>query len=167
MRTQRRLSLATVAALALLFFGFGCSGSSGSGKADSDKKAGDKKGGEKSQQDTSQKEKPQTSTVRGKVTYKGQRLSAGIVLFVPVQSDQSKGYSGAIQPDGTYRVQNVPVGESRVMIETDPPAKPKGAKKGEASKYVPIPPKYADLKTTPLRLDVKLGEQEHNIKLTD
>jgi hypothetical protein len=103
-----------------------------------------------------------TGTVVGKVTYKGQPLAAGMVLFVP-ERDKSKGYSGAIQADGTYRVQKVPVGESRVMIETDPPARPLK----DSKKYIPAPPKYADLKATPLRLEVKPGEQEHDIKLTD
>jgi hypothetical protein len=110
-------------------------------------------------------EKPaeKTGTVVGKVTYRGKPLPGGTITFVTAKG---KALSGRLDTEGAYEVKNIPVGEVRVLVTTVPvKPTPKDAK--QPAKYVQIPKKYADPKTTPLRVQVKQGEQTANIQLTD
>jgi hypothetical protein len=163
-RTPVRVSFA------LLLFAVGCSGSSGSGKGD-----GDRKPGEKADQ-----EKPQTGTVKGQVTYKGESLPGGAVTFVTGSSDKGKAFTGLVRADGTYELKDIPVGEVRVAVITEPaqpfprpPASkpPKDARKpaeeGRAPRHINIPAKYANPDTSGIIYRVIGGSQEFNIQLLD
>jgi hypothetical protein len=55
---------------------------------------------------------PTGNTVSGKVTYRGQPVTRGVVLFC---TDQST-FGCPVEEDGSYTVQNVPEGEMRVCV---------------------------------------------------
>jgi hypothetical protein len=104
--------------------------------------------------------------VEGKVTYKGKPLPAGTIAFHPAKGKPVK---AVIKEDGSYTAKDVPVGQVRVTIETE--SVKKAAKKKDkvekAPKYVAIPLKYGDPKTTPLVVEVKAGRQIADIQLND
>jgi hypothetical protein len=130
-----------------------------------------------------------TGTVTGKISYKGQTLGGGVVVFtVPgkgsVRSD--------IGEDGSYTISKCPTGTAKVTVETksaqgtairDPRAGPNagrqpppgavpegadasfyqgGQKKG---KVVPIPERYNDANLSKLEYPVHSGAQEIHIDL--
>jgi hypothetical protein len=75
----------------------------------------------------------------GRVTFKGQPLSGGDVIFVSLDRPQPRVFVAAVQPDGTYAVaQGVPPGLYAVIV----------AGKG-------VPEKYQTTTTSGLRVEVK------------
>lgn len=58
-----------------------------------------------------------TGTVSGKVTYKGQPLTAGMVQFFP----QNKGgdFSSAIKEDGSYSISKLPPGPVKISVTSN------------------------------------------------
>jgi len=126
--------------------------------------------------------------ISGAVTYKGNPLPAGTVIF---HSAEQGSYRALLNADGTYEVRDVPTGKLVVTIETEsvnPAKKPKeyaggkGAKqyqerlaaegRGAASKtppqeYVKIPPRYTNREKSPLSIDAVAGTQVQNFTLTD
>ena len=52
-------------------------------------------------------------TVSGRVSYKGKDLSYGTIVFVS-QDNQVK--QGAIDEDGSYKIENVPAGPAKVAV---------------------------------------------------
>lgn len=55
-----------------------------------------------------------------------------------------------INADGTFKIENAPLGAMRVSVETE------GMKIGNPKRYVKIPAKYADSFTSDLEIDVRL-----------
>jgi hypothetical protein len=130
-----------------------------------------------------------SGTVRGKVSYKGQALGGGTVVFTVARKGSVRSEIGE---DGSYKVGKCPIGTAKISVETaslqpapirDPRAGPAagmtpppgaipqgvdasfyqvGPKKG---KFVPIPDKYNDPDTSGLQYPVKGGSQEFNIDL--
>jgi hypothetical protein len=103
--------------------------------------------------------------VSGKVMINGQPVTAGTVKFFP---EDGRGPVGSdLGPDGTYRATGIPVGPSKVAIETlhfknltpPPPAIAKQLG-GPRTKYVPIPPKYERPESSGLHYDVQKGVNE-------
>jgi hypothetical protein len=90
-----------------------------------------------------------TSPVRGKVTYKGQPLTKGRVIFEP--DGKGKQATGEIQPDGTFvlttyqKDDGAVVGTHRVSI--DAPAKV-------------LPIKYGSPNTSKLEVEVAEGKTD-------
>jgi hypothetical protein len=121
-----------------------------------------------------------TGSVSGKVTLKGQTLTAGDVTFLG--ADQ-KPASSPIQPDGTYTISQVAVGPAKVAVT--PPIKaasmPRGMKMdpgaiggpagsaatAAASQGKPpsIPEQYLDPNKSGVVCTVQRGTQEFNIDL--
>ncbi len=127
----------------------------------------------------------------GKVTYKGQPVTGGVITFLP----QSGGaYTANLDANGTYSIADLPAGEVSVGIETESvkrqatvadynkghqPAPPPGANANSmgaaggagsaapATKYVKIPAKYSDPKTSGLSVSVTGGGQDKDFDLTD
>ena len=94
-------------------------------------------------------------SVAGKVTYKGKPLPGGtITLHVA----KGKPIRGSLRADGSYSVKDVPPGQVQVTIETE-------SVKAKAGKYVPIPLKYADPRTSGLTYEVNKGTQTFHIEL--
>jgi hypothetical protein len=96
-----------------------------------------------------------TATVTGKVTYKGRPVCYGTVVCVSVDK---KTRSGVIEPDGTYKVEQVPFGDTKVVVVSRDPSKGRStvrtakhdpADKPEAAlppsvieNWVPLPQQY-------------------------
>jgi hypothetical protein len=117
------------------------------------------------------------AVVFGNITYKGEALGNGKVVFI---GKDGKGGSSTIGPDGRYRMADVPVGPVKITVETVPPSSSKvnlpdapampsmtgGPSNPDSSgKYVPIPAQYRSPDQTPLTYEVKPGEQQKDITL--
>ena len=127
------------------------------------------------------KAKRDRAVVTGKVTYNGEPLRFGTVIFEPETGQYA---TGAIQPDGTFRMttrgegDGVPVGKCKVRFvcfaNQDPSAKPvpaeSGPMQGEGLVMGPslIPKKYLSSDTSGFIVDVKPGDNEPLVfELTD
>ncbi len=120
-----------------------------------------------------------SSTVAGKVTYKGAPVTGGTLKFYP-EGSKDVFITGAINPDGTFSLINVPKGKSKVVVETDSikqqalmnerlkdkSGKTPGAA-GPTPVYVQIPAKYARPDTTDLTCEVKSGKNTSDLDLKD
>src|SRR5262249_13953259 len=106
-------------------------------------------------------------SVSGKVTYQGQTLGSGLVIFVDPAGKVSQ--PAGISADGSYAADNVPLGRVTVCVETFPlsgdGAGPKAPKGQPRLRYVPIPAKYKDAKQSDLTLEVKPGANVYDIDL--
>lgn len=112
---------------------------------------------------------PETGTVRGKVSFKGQPVKEGRLTF----SNLTEGGAAEalLNADGTYAVANgVPLGEYiveinplTVIVDTDPGKSPPAPVEKKAPD---IPHKYRQQGKTPLKAAVKAGENEFNFELT-
>lgn len=61
---------------------------------------------------------PAATDLTGKVTYQGKPVVFGSVVVIDASGTTK---SGTIQPDGTYRVDNVRVGAVKVAVSSPPP----------------------------------------------
>jgi hypothetical protein len=115
--------------------------------------------------------------LRGTVTYKGQRLDNGTVMFSPADKDKGRVAQGTIQPDGSFALSTFQPGDGAIAAEymvtvtstvkgTEPIARDKGTGIGGKSA---IPAKYGDPKTSTLRKTVSSSDsgQPYSIELTD
>jgi hypothetical protein len=127
-----------------------------------------------------------TGVVKGKVTFANKPLGIGTVAFFAADNRHA---SGAIQRDGTYTINDAPVGDVKIVITVPsrssmmmmgrggPPKPPKDMKMPSEmlppgytgpegpGEYVPISERYAKLETTDLTYTVTKGEQTHDIPL--
>jgi hypothetical protein len=125
------------------------------------------------------------ASVSGKVTYKNEPVTAGMVYF---HTSEGAVYTCIIKPDGTYAGSDMPAGELTVTVETEManpdvkaptyggggqgqaqpagPPRPKEAGGGSGA-YVKIPAKYKDKKTSGLKETLSKGKNTKNIDLTD
>lgn len=112
---------------------------------------------------------PETGTVRGKVTFKGQPVKEGLVTFLnPTEGGAAE---ANINPDGTYAVASgVVVGDYLVEIkplveikDTDPGKSPPAPVEKPAPD---IPKKYRQQGLTPLRVTVRRGENVLDFDMT-
>jgi hypothetical protein len=113
---------------------------------------------------------PPTGEVFGKVMYNGKPVTAGTVKFFPEAGGEPVGTSLGI--DGTYRATGIPVGRSKVAIETlsfkHMTAPPPGIARqitGGRPVYVAIPAKYEQPDTSGLTVEVEKGEKPFDIPL--
>jgi hypothetical protein len=127
------------------------------------------------------------ATVKGKVTFANQPVTAGSVTFYG--RDNLLG-SATIDKDGNYVMKDAPLGEVKITV-TVPTLPPGGiermkmgpAKEGKSvdpsgsgkaiaimgtmpDRYVPVSEKYAKVATSGLTYTVKKGEQTHDIIMT-
>jgi hypothetical protein len=131
-----------------------------------------------------------TGTVTGKLSYRGQTLKGGTVVFFPEGGGGV--FRSPIAEDGTYTVTNVPPGLAKISVETKsikPIPIPRGVKitpppeatkeasgnpelvtsmfnfQATAHRYVRIPDKYSDPEKSGLTCTVSSGKQEYDIDL--
>lgn len=125
--------------------------------------------------------RPPTATVSGKVTVKGKDPLPGGSIGFHLASDPTQMAGGLINPDGTFQVTGVPVGECKVVISNNnlnpagkagapaggglgdqPPSKPITPPKGETQlpKYVKIEATFAKAESTPLKHTVNMGDNK-------
>lgn len=120
------------------------------------------------------------ATISGKVTYHGAPVTGGTMTIYHAGSAP---YTVPIRGDGTFSSSDLPVGESKVTIETESlrqaravgapnlprgmkPPRPSGAEAGGTpTAYVKIPPKYASQQNTPLVWDLKSGTNSKDFDL--
>jgi hypothetical protein len=113
--------------------------------------------------------------VTGKVSYKGEAVPSGTVVFYGNSDAVS---SAPIGPDGTYQATEVPLGEVRVAVTTPPPPDPHDAERRNKSallaeknivfkeqKVVSVPRKYNLPGTSGISLTVSGGSQPFDISL--
>lgn len=123
---------------------------------------------------------PTRGTLSGKVTFNDKPLTAGTVIFS--NKDASEIDRTSIQSDGTYKSDNVPLGEVRVAVlaPTGGPSMPPGAKlpsdlpadhpqaqlyanKGGAG--VNLPKTLSDPATSNITVNVERGAKTFDIQL--
>jgi len=107
--------------------------------------------------------------VRGKVTYKAKPLDQGTVFFYPNGSGQAS--YGNVQKDGTFQLLNthkteriepgnyvavILAGNNQIAAMKEDPLYP-------VQPVVPF--KFSSVTTSPLKYEVKLGENEFDINL--
>jgi hypothetical protein len=118
---------------------------------------------------------PETgASMEGTVQYEGKTLGFGIVVVEGAGSS----VQGNISRDGTYSVQNAPVGPVKLAVVTNPGmargaqmaaganqgpgAKGKG-KLGKVAEYVDVPVKYHTTNTSNLSYTVEKGTNKYDI----
>jgi hypothetical protein len=111
-------------------------------------------------------QKRKTTTVSGRVTYKGEPVSVGAIYF---HGSDDQVAMGTISKDGGFTVTDVPLGNVRVSLQVrDPGVYAQQLKQagnnldpneatGQGAGVSSIPPKYADPQTSELvyRIDSK------------
>jgi len=114
-----------------------------------------------------------TVPVSGKVTYKGQPLKFGSVLFQPEVGPTAR---GAIQPDGTFTLSTdgkdgAVVGKHRVEIKCattqDPSAPPPNRNTEQPAGKSLIPERYTSYGTSGFEVEVKSGMEPVPLDLKD
>lgn len=104
--------------------------------------------------------------VTGTVRFEGQPLRGGKITFYHPRQP-GRNVSAYIQPDGTYRILEVPYGQVKVTVVALPPKKKDRTGKGPAKLVLPpIPLKYTDPETTDLVCPVRHASQTFDIDLT-
>ena len=96
-------------------------------------------------------------TVMGKVRFLRQPLPYGMVVLT--LEDGDKAYYGSIHKDGSFAIDNIPVGRYRVTVTTVTLFPQKGVKP------VVLPEKYTDVKLTPLVCVFDGGKQSMDLDL--
>lgn len=109
--------------------------------------------------------------VHGTVTYQNKPLDHGKVVFFPEAGTPGPQAVGTIESDGTFHMQTIgrdgaAVGRHRVLVHCRRPARPE--EQGPAG--VPpseslIPGKFSVLEDSPLRFEVKEGDNQYSIAL--
>lgn len=104
-----------------------------------------------------------TGEVSGVVTYNGEPLPSGTVLFVgdgPPNESKSDPVA-QIQSDGRYHIARVVCGDVRIIVQTPPIMKGPRARPS-----IEIPQKYTDPQQSGLAYTVTPGPQTFDIKLS-
>jgi hypothetical protein len=115
--------------------------------------------------------------VAGTVSLDGQPLPAGRVTFL-CDGEGRPAISGKIDANGSYEIENPPVGRARVSVETfKPEPKPEPGVNPQTGidyslgwedtgPYVPIPARYGSVKTSGLETMIEPRHQTFDISLT-
>ena len=115
--------------------------------------------------------KPVGGTVSGIVTYNGQALTEGIVLF---ENEELANYGqAAIGADGSYRIETVkggipPCDYAVIVLPPeipDPNSDPDFPPETITKKMKNIPKRYREYETSPLKVSVKEGENVANLEM--
>lgn len=125
-----------------------------------------------------------TGTVTGKITYNNAPVKGGHLTFLHQEGKRS--VSVQIAEDGTYTIDRIPVGEVKIVVETEslnpmnaprrmvnaPPAGQVSPHSGPATsvdtsnRYTQIPERFQKAETTDLTYKVVPGPQEYHINLS-
>src|SRR5262249_32319157 len=109
--------------------------------------------------------------VTGKVTFKGNTLYSGTVVFVDAEGKRAY---GPISNEGRYQIPRVLAGPVKIAVKNHSAGPPKGlhakdspGDRGQAvyTSSPDFPKRYEDPETSRLRYEVRKGEQEYNIEL--
>lgn len=110
---------------------------------------------------------PRFGDVSGTVTYQGKPVPGGTIVFYDAANNAP---SAEIKPDGSYSVSKVAAGRAKVVVIAPMAINFQGpAGLGSAApapaKSVPLPAKYADPAQSGLTLEVRPGNQKHDVPL--
>jgi hypothetical protein len=114
---------------------------------------------------------PSVTEVSGIVTFKDRTLSSGSVTFVGQDGESS---SSAIAEDGSYQIENAPIGPVRIAVAShprvppglmNPPGQAAALREDPKDGTVKIPQKYENHKTSGLAYTVQRGSHTFNIDL--
>jgi hypothetical protein len=119
---------------------------------------------------------PETgATLEGTIQYGGEAVSIALVI---VASDTASA-TGYVETDGRYKVENVPLGEVKIGVNTEAARGqyisqamaqsykgPGGKAKGAAPKFVSVPQKYWEPDTSGISTTTKKGLNTFDIVLT-
>jgi hypothetical protein len=107
---------------------------------------------------------PANATVTGTVTLEGKPVTGGTISFIPPAGNT---VTAAINPDGTYVAEGVPVGDALVAVH--PPAQDDDARNRPKKFGTPSPPppppwpaRYTDGTTSRLTHTVPPGPSTYN-----
>jgi len=119
-----------------------------------------------------------SAKLTGKVTYQARPVCHGMVILV---SADKTARSGVIESDGSYAVEGVPWGDTKIAVISRDPAKGRSAtraqkpgqtdKKGASSQgpavegWFPLPSQYEMPRTSGLRCTVDSGDVKYDIDL--
>ena len=115
---------------------------------------------------------PEMASVSGKVTYNGKPVTKGTITFVTA-SPGGRNATGAIQPDGSYKLQTENPGDGAQLGDYNVTVY---AHDEEVLQYTPTTPvkpkpltpaKYENPKTTDLKATVKKGSNPLDFELKD
>ena len=112
--------------------------------------------------------RPNSGTVTGTITYKGQPVNAGALTLYATAAEGGT-LLVPVTEDGTFGTTDVPPGEYKVVVEARVGGAVGGTTGAQAAvkPTIPFPKKYKDRLTTDLTLPVHAGEQKVELKLTD
>ena len=103
------------------------------------------------------------NSVSGKLTVKGGPPASGTsVKYTPADG---KTLVAAVDPDGSYMLTDVPLGDAKIAVTGTATAPGMPGMSGTGDKGLPIPPKYAREGSLPTYKVVK-GANKNNIDLT-
>jgi hypothetical protein len=108
---------------------------------------------------------PVKVTVKGNVTYKGKKMTSGIVTF---NSDNGSYSAASIMEDGTYIMTDVLPGEIGVGVMESPQGSGSSSGDGPSKPSMPaanLPQKFRDPSTSGLKFTVKVDTKELDIKM--
>ncbi len=113
-------------------------------------------------------EGPKLAVVKGKVTYKGEPLKSGTVMFIPVAGGPAA--TADIQGDGTYQLSTngrtgALLGDHAVEITVSHKPTLGALPEDEPPPMVNLPARYSNRKTSGLKREVKGGPNEFNFDL--
>ncbi len=114
-----------------------------------------------------------TGDVSGQVRYKGKPLVCGTVQF---EASDKTFKQGNINRDGSYSIEGVPAGETRVAVNSPNPksgdfqplqreGRPPAPPRPDIPGWFPIPPEYQDLSKPRLTYTIKSGSNTIDIEL--
>ncbi|GAC1447781.1 MAG: hypothetical protein NVSMB9_30320 [Isosphaeraceae bacterium] len=123
-------------------------------------------------------DRPRLGKVSGKVTYKGEPVTTGSVIFTPTVKD-SGGHvaTGQIESDGSYSLTTFDTGDGAVLGQhivtvearaemTSPPMDKEGRITYTPPKMM-VPEKYTNPQKTPFRYTVEASGNTINLELKD
>ena len=117
------------------------------------------------------------ASLEGSVQYDGHPVPMAIVIVTPLAGGD--GVTGYVDEMGNYKVENVPIGEVKIGVNTDAAKgrmmgqamagtdpKAKGGKKMAPPKVIDIPKKYHDPEKSGLTATTREGVTKHDIKIS-
>ena len=117
---------------------------------------------------------PSNATVAGKVTYQGKPVGWGSVTL---RAHDGSYHQIGLNPDGTYRLDRVPVGPAKVGVSSPDPTPSSRFKGGGGDEraatpppppppgvWFPLPAKFADAATSGVTVEVGAGSADIELK---
>ena len=116
------------------------------------------------------------ATLEGKVTYGNEQVPMAMVIVAQTGGGSATAFA---DDEGNYKVENVPVGDVNVAVNTDAtkgmmtgramagtdPKSKSGGKKGGTPKLVEVPKKYHSPDTSGITTKTQKGSNQYDVKI--